>query len=594
MNAVWSGITTRLKVFWPMLVGIVCARTALIVACYGSYSSTDNGIFTDGAMLVVCVILGILLVVFGRSRSELSADFVRVLFGISVALAAGCSIALSLIDSTDSTLLSEGFALSVVSTLALSLCMFYWLRSLRGSDEVTAALFVFCAFMVSVVLVYAISFAPLRVQNIIGAILIVTQFILMGPAEKHRQMLPGRSHGRARTFFTFARNRMQDTRFLVACTVGVGVLSFVDGFLRGYPDGLPIAFTPPTRFAYMVSSLLVCAFMLVLVVRRRERAMTICYVVIMVSLASLSLVLFGAFDQQWEIGAVAVNTLNILICVYCFYVIIAFTSFGDRDPYVYAAVGWVVCFGSRSVARMLLLYIYPLAGNDLFINSLLSALILLSALVVLIQFLAAERGEYSLDIERSEAEKAEVIAKAQHDMELSNEALEQAQQKLLETMRQAADQRSADLEAAYAALMLARAQRCIKCTEGCSPTTPLADSRVQEVEDEVRDINPDASISQEESRVSAVAFGVNEEFAVPNTLSDSMRRSVRQMGEQFLLSDREMDVLMLYALGHTQKKVAEELHITASTAHTHIKRIYSKCGMHSRQEILEYLEAYSE
>ncbi len=70
-------------------------------------------------------------------------------------------------------------------------------------------------------------------------------------------------------------------------------------------------------------------------------------------------------------------------------------------------------------------------------------------------------------------------------------------------------------------------------------------------------------------------------------LSDSMRRNVERIGEHFLLTSREMDVLTLYALGHTQKKVAEELFITPATAHSHIKRIYSKCGMHSRQEILE-------
>lgn len=557
-----------------MLVGIVCARTALIVACYGSYSSTDDGIFTDGAMLVVCVLLVVLLLIFGRTRSELPSNVVQLLFAISVAVAAGCSIALSLVDNTDQSLLTESFVLSVISTLALSLCMFYWLRSMRGSDEVTAALFVFCAFTVSVILVYIISFAPLRVQNIIGAVMIVAQLVLIGPAEQHRQKLSGRAHSHARTFFTFARNRMQDTRFLAACTVGVATLSFVDGFLRGYPDGLPIAFTPPTRLAYVVITLVVCAFMLILVVRRRERVMTIVYLVVMVSLASISLVLFGAFDQQWEIGASVVNTLNILICAYCFYVIIAFTRFGDRDPYVYAMVGWIVCFGSRSIARMLLLYFYPLTGNDLFINSLLSALILFSALVVLIQFISAEQGEYSLDIERNEAEKAEAIAQAQHDIELSNEALEQAQQQLLESARRAADQHSADLEAAYEALMLARAQRCIKCTEGCSPTAPVIQADVPEV----------VETPQAESEISNL----------PTSLSDSMRQNVRQMGEHFLLSDREMDVLTLYALGHTQKKVAEELHITPATAHTHIKRIYGKCGMHSRQEILEYLEAYSE
>lgn len=57
MNTVGSGIAARLGAFWPMLAGIVCARTALIVACYGSYAATDDGLFTDGAMLACCLLI---------------------------------------------------------------------------------------------------------------------------------------------------------------------------------------------------------------------------------------------------------------------------------------------------------------------------------------------------------------------------------------------------------------------------------------------------------------------------------------------------------------------------------------------------------
>ncbi|MFR3273178.1 MAG: LuxR C-terminal-related transcriptional regulator [Slackia sp.] len=35
--------------------------------------------------------------------------------------------------------------------------------------------------------------------------------------------------------------------------------------------------------------------------------------------------------------------------------------------------------------------------------------------------------------------------------------------------------------------------------------------------------------------------------------------------------------------------VAEELSISQTTAHTHIGRIYAKTGLHSRQEILDYV-----
>lgn len=74
---------------------------------------------------------------------------------------------------------------------------------------------------------------------------------------------------------------------------------------------------------------------------------------------------------------------------------------------------------------------------------------------------------------------------------------------------------------------------------------------------------------------------------------EAMKHSVAELGRQFLLSPREEEVLALYALGHTQKKVANELFITESTAHAHIKHIYEMTGMHSRQEILNYLERYT-
>ncbi|MEG2851118.1 MAG: LuxR C-terminal-related transcriptional regulator, partial [Raoultibacter sp.] len=73
----------------------------------------------------------------------------------------------------------------------------------------------------------------------------------------------------------------------------------------------------------------------------------------------------------------------------------------------------------------------------------------------------------------------------------------------------------------------------------------------------------------------------------------SMQHNAEEMGKQFLLSEREIEVLALYALGFTQQRVADELYITAGTAHAHIKRIYSKTGLHSRQEIIDYLQQYT-
>ncbi|KAB1640358.1 response regulator transcription factor [Adlercreutzia muris] len=497
-------------------------------------------------------------------------------------------MALSVLDDTDAALASTAFVLSVLSTVALSLCMFYWLRCLRGTDEVTAALFVFSAFIISEALVYPLSFLPVRGQNIIGAALILAQLALLGPAALRDGLAVERLHRRARTFFTFARSHIQDTRFLVACTAGMGLLSFVDGFLRGYPDGLPIPFTPATRLAYAACAIILCALLAILVVRRRERVMTVGIFLVMESLAAGSLILFGAFPFQWEIGAVLVNTLNVIICAYCWYVIIAFTSFGDRDPYYYAMGGWIICFGSRSVARMALHFTYPLTGNDLLITALLGALILLSAQVVLVQFLLAEHREAATQAEEREARAEADLQRAQQNVDRTQEALAAAEEALGAVTRNAAEHEAARVaeavaavqKAALEAVTAAQAQRCIRCTDGCSPEHPRAAS-------------PDAPApAADPGTASCASLPSAAASDADGIISASLRKRVRAMGEQFLLSDREVDVLTLYALGHTQKKVAEALYITPATAHSHIKRIYSKCGLHSRQEILEYLTTW--
>ena len=88
-------------------------------------------------------------------------------------------------------------------------------------------------------------------------------------------------------------------------------------------------------------------------------------------------------------------------------------------------------------------------------------------------------------------------------------------------------------------------------------------------------------------------MGLDEGDSIADIRKATMRDNAEQMGKQFLLSDREVEVLALHALGWTQKRVAEELYISPSTAHAHIKRIYAKTGLHSRQEILDFMDQYT-
>lgn len=73
--------------------------------------------------------------------------------------------------------------------------------------------------------------------------------------------------------------------------------------------------------------------------------------------------------------------------------------------------------------------------------------------------------------------------------------------------------------------------------------------------------------------------------AVDNT--EDVKRAIAQAAA---LSARETEVLSLALRGRTNERIAQELFIAKSTADTHLRRIYSKCGVHSRQELLDLAE----
>lgn len=90
-------------------------------------------------------------------------------------------------------------------------------------------------------------------------------------------------------------------------------------------------------------------------------------------------------------------------------------------------------------------------------------------------------------------------------------------------------------------------------------------------------------------------LGIKDEAAPGTEMRKAIvRESAQEMQKQFMLSDRETEVLTLYAMGLTQAKIAEELCIAPGTAHTHVKRIYSKTDLHSRQALLDYIERYTD
>ena len=100
------------------------------------------------------------------------------------------------------------------------------------------------------------------------------------------------------------------------------------------------------------------------------------------------------------------------------------------------------------------------------------------------------------------------------------------------------------------------------------------------------------------SPLAGVAFFITYQFnntghAASMTSESSAEQrpvaSFSQVGERADLSPRELDVFLLLAHGHSSGYIAEQLNISSYTVKTHVKHIYTKLGVRTKDEFLALL-----
>lgn len=77
------------------------------------------------------------------------------------------------------------------------------------------------------------------------------------------------------------------------------------------------------------------------------------------------------------------------------------------------------------------------------------------------------------------------------------------------------------------------------------------------------------------------------------TAQFGVERACGRIAERYALSPRETEILAFLAHGRGAPYVGEKLCISPETVRTHTKRIYDKCGVHTKEELLDLVEALS-
>lgn len=71
---------------------------------------------------------------------------------------------------------------------------------------------------------------------------------------------------------------------------------------------------------------------------------------------------------------------------------------------------------------------------------------------------------------------------------------------------------------------------------------------------------------------------------VSQALTRGLRQRTAQSGDEGL-TEREKEVLLLIADGHSNKEIAEELHISVKTVKTHVSNLLMKCELEDRTQL---------
>lgn len=501
-----GAIIARHKPLAWSILGLALCRAGLIVGSYGSYRHSDEGIYSDGVMLVALAVLAVLWLLIAITKCHLSRQVVRRIAFASIILEAfSLTMAGALVIGPPEMNVAENhFLASTFCTLGGLACMSYWLRRARDCTAITAVIYSFGALFVSELLIFTSIFMENGISYFYAAVLVLLQFPCILLARTKPLACDIKTLSNKGDFFNFTKNTMTSKVFLATICVSIGVLACADGFLRGYPDGSSIAFQPTTRFADLMLILALCTTIIVLTCKHHHRVMTVGIFVLMEALACIALLCYSAWPDALDIGAIFTTNLNALLVGFSWYIILAFMSYGWRCPYYYAIAGWIVWLGCRGIARITLINVTAVSQNDLLMLAAVFTMIVISTQVSFVNFLNVRKFE-----------------------SVSEEELTH-QQKAVQT----------------------------------SPVVKI--------------------------------MGLDDHHeSLADVRQATMRHNAEEVGKQFLLSEREVEVLSLYALGWTQKRVAEELFISPGTAHAHIKRIYAKTGLHSRQEILDYMEKYT-
>lgn len=525
----------------PPILGLALASASLSLTLFNGHRGGAAASLDFAPMVLSCAGIAALGAWALRTK-RIPKQRVALLTFLSIHLAGIAALVLALCGVISATLpVPVTAALEAVTATGNACLSFYWLRKLRATAAREVALAALAAAGCSEVAVFLFGWS----DTIAFAAAFVFAFVQFGAVKASRAMqvpsdfFPAASEA----YFGTGEKRFSSRGYLAAAALGICFMAVPLGLGTAIPLGEdPAASAPFINFAER-------AFLLVIIIalvaagiyRVRQTSghtLTTLVWLAMELLVSGAMILIAIGGEAALAGRAAMLATSLILQAFAWYLSVAFVSFGTRDPYFYTAVVWVALCLLEAVGGVAGVVLYAAAPtNTALAIAIMGLCVLASAQVVFTQLLS--------DPSRQVRGAAET----------ENNSL---------TSTATTPTISAD-------------------------NTPETDNTDDVAAALTEPVQPKDALPL----MSMMGVPPENQSALPSAAPQlHIATSVIALGQQFGLTGREIEVLTLYALGHTQARVSEELQLSQNTVHTHIKRIYDKTNLHSRQEILDYLAEY--
>lgn len=356
---------------------------------------------------------------------------------------------------------------------------------------------------------------------------------------------------------------------------GIAVFGLALGLSRGFPAGSPVPFGLPVRFVYQLGVVAISAgFMWWIGAKGRHISFSLLWRLEIVIAATGAFILMVLPGAATEIAVAIVNIADTLMLCVLFITAQDVARHSSLHPFVIFGGAWAARVLSRNLGRTVVFALSPMTQSESAVLGVIVFALSLSMVCLLTDNLPRTRKLFIYDDESGEAAASRTASgPAAYETESEGST-------------------AANVAVASSTALPANCETAAPGSQ--TQAEPHAEGPAPQPETSSRDAS--APAPQPESLATASAAIPQPERPMPAAQLEkpAVANSDKQVREWLRtkhgLTAREIDVALLIARGRSKTFIANELFISENTVRTHSKNVYTKLGIHSREELISLFE----